>query len=109
MPRPYPHGRRRRPGRRPPNRYSGRYGSAQPQGFTPTGFRTFYNLFMPGLQGREKREYFNQVSAWMVGSFALVGAMFGYDWFGPVGVIFGLGAGIAAGSSIAQKKRFYRP
>jgi hypothetical protein len=53
MGRPYPKGRRRRPGRRPPNRSSGRYGPPRPQGFTTGGFRTFYDLVLPGLRGRE--------------------------------------------------------
>jgi hypothetical protein len=108
MPRRFPNGRRRRPGRRPPNRFAGRPGPAQAPGFTPAGFRTFYNVFMPGLQGCEKREFFNQIAAWMIIGFALGGAMVGYVWFGLLGAVFGLGAGIAAGGAVAEKGRFYR-
>jgi hypothetical protein len=108
MPRPYPNRRRRRPGRRPPNRYSGRLGPTQPQGFTPGGLRTFYKASMPTLRGVEKREFFNQISGGMILGFAMGGAMLGYAWLGPLGVVFGLGAGIAAGGSIAEKGRFYR-
>jgi hypothetical protein len=108
MGRPYPNNRRRRPGRRLPNRYSGRHDPPQPQGFTPSGFGAFYNILMPGLRGREKRAFFNQVSAWMISGFALGGAMIGYSVLGPLGLILGLGAGIAAGGSTAKKGRFYR-
>jgi hypothetical protein len=108
MGRRFPNRRRRRPGRRPPNRFSGRHGPAQAPGFTPAGVRTFYNVFMPGLQGREKREYFNQIAAWMIIVFGLGGAMMGYAWFGVLGVVIGLGAGIAAGGAIAEKGRFFR-
>ena len=66
MPRSYPHGRRRRPGRRPPHRYSGSGGSARPQGFTPPVFKVFYDLFMPGLRGAERKRFFNEVSGWIV-------------------------------------------
>jgi hypothetical protein len=108
MPRRDPHRRRRRPGRRPPDRYSGRHGPPQPQGFTPAGLRTFYDLCLPALRGREKREFFNRVSAWMIGGFALGGAMLGYALFGPIGAFFGLGGGLMAGGALADKARFYR-
>jgi hypothetical protein len=108
MPRSYPNGRRRRPGRRPPDRYLGGQGRSQSQGFTPPGLRSFYDVCMPALKGREKRAFFNRVSGGMVLGSALGAAMIGYSWLGPVGAIFGLGAGIAAGGSIADKGRFYR-
>jgi hypothetical protein len=107
MPRRYPRRRGRRPGRRPPDRYSGRHGPPRARGFTPAGLRTFYHLFMQ-LRGREKRESFNQVSAWMIGGFAPGGAMLGYALFGPIGGVLGLGAGLMVGSSIAAKGRFSR-
>ncbi len=108
MPRRYPNRRRRRPGRRPPNRYSGWHGSAQPQGFTPGVFRTYYDLLLPGLRGREKRAFFNRIAGWMIIVFALEGAMVGYFWLGPLGAIVGLGAGIAAGIWFVEEMRFYR-
>jgi hypothetical protein len=108
MARRYPNGRRRRPGRRPPNRYSGGHGPPQPGGFTPAGFRTFYNVILPGLKGREKREFFNQISGWLILGVALGGAILGYTWLGALGAVFGLGAGIMAGGSMAEKGRFHR-
>jgi hypothetical protein len=108
MPRRYPHGRRRRPGRRPPQRYSGPGGSARPQGFTPPVFKTFYDLFMPGLRGAEKKQFFNQISGGIVLSCALCGAILGYHGLGVLGGLVGLGAGMAAGSSLVQKQRFFR-
>jgi hypothetical protein len=108
MPQRYPHGRRRRPGRRPPQRYSGSGGSARPPGFTPPVFRPFYDLFMPGLRGAEKKRFFNQISGSIVLSCALSGAILGYHGLGVIGVLLGLGAGLAAGSSLVQKEGFYR-
>jgi hypothetical protein len=108
MPRRYPHGRRRRPGRRPPQRYSGSGGSARPQGFTPPVFRPFYDLFMPGLRGAEKKRFFNQISGWIVLSCAMSGAILGYNGLGVLGLLLGLGAGLAAGSSLVVNGRFHR-
>ena len=108
MPRPYPRGRRRRPGRRPPHRYSGSGGSARPQGFTPPVFKVFYDLLLPGLRGAERKRFFNQVSAGIVLPCALIGAILGYNGLGVLGLLVGLGAGLAAGSSLVQKARFYR-
>ncbi len=109
MPRRYPHGRRRRPGRRPPNRYSGFGGASRPQGFTPPYFRPIYDLLMPGLRGAERKRFFNQVSGWIVLPCALGGAILGYNGLGVLGLILGLGAGLAAGGSFVEKGRFYRP
>jgi hypothetical protein len=108
MPRRYPNGRRRRPGRRPPDRYSGSGGSTRPAGFTPPAFRPFYDLFMPGLRGTEEKRFFNQVSGSIVLSCALSGAILGYNGLGVLGLLLGLGAGLAIGSSLVQKGRFYR-
>jgi hypothetical protein len=108
MPRPYPNRGRRWPGRRPPNRFmTGR--RPRRSGFTPPGMRTFYKVAMPGLKGRAKREYFNQVSSWLVTGSALGGAACGYTLLGVVGAVVGLGAGLVAGGSMAEKGGFYRP
>jgi hypothetical protein len=106
MGRPYPNRRRRRPGRRPPNRYSGLRDYSS--GFTPTGLDTFYRAFMPGLRGREKRDFFNDISAWLIMSIALGGAVVGFAWLGPIGAFLGMGAGLMAGGAITEKGGFYR-
>ena len=106
MPRRYPRGRRRRPGRRPPHRYTGGHGP--PGGFTAPPFRPFYNLFMPGLRGAEKRAFFNGVSLWVVASFTLAGGVIGYSWLGAIGVVVGIGAGLMAGGWFVESQRFYR-
>jgi hypothetical protein len=108
MPRPYPHGRRRRPGRRPPHRYSGSGGPARPQGFTPPVFKAFYDVFLPGLRGAEKKRFFNEISGWLVLACALGGAVLGYDTLGVLGGLVGLGAGLAAGASLVREGRFFR-
>jgi hypothetical protein len=108
MPRPYPNGSRRRPGRRPPRRCSGSDGSDRPQGFTPPVFKPFYDLFMPGLRGAERKRFFNQVSVGIVLPCALGGAVMGYNVLGVLGLLLGLGSGLAGGSAFVQKARFYR-
>jgi hypothetical protein len=101
-------GRSRRPSRQPPKRYSGRHGPPRPQGFTAGGFRKFYDLLLPGRRGREKRAFFNRIAGWMIVVFALEGAFLGCLWLGPLGAIFGLGAGVATGGSFVARGRFYR-
>jgi len=108
MPRPYFHRRRRRPGRRPPRRYSGSGALARPQGFTPPVFKTFYDLFLPGLRGAERKRVFNQLSGGVVLWCALAGALMGYSGLGVLGLPLGLGVGLAAGCALVEKGRFFR-
>jgi hypothetical protein len=70
--------------------------------------RTFYDVFMPGLQGREKKEYFNTIAGGMILGFAIGGAWVGYAWSGVFGALIGFGAGLGAGGAFAEKGRFYR-
>jgi hypothetical protein len=107
MPRRFPNGRRRRPGRRPPNRYSGPF-DPPARGFTGFGFGPFYRALFPGLRGREKREFFNGIAGWGILGFAFGTAVLGFSQFGVLGAIFGLGAGIAAAGAFAERQRFYR-
>jgi hypothetical protein len=106
MPRPYPHRRRRRPGRRPPHRYQG--GPGPPAGFTPAGLDSFYRVAPPGLLGREKREFFNGVARWLVAGLGLGGVVLGYAALGPLGALLGLAGGLAAGGRVAVEGRFHR-
>ena len=65
MPRPYPDRRRRRPGRRPPNRYHGGAGpDAARRGRTASPAPSCgpaYHMFLP-FRGREKRAFFNRAA-----------------------------------------------
>src|SRR3954469_21981555 len=108
MARRFPRGRRRRPGRRPPNRYSGRGGPTQHRGFTGHGFTLLYDLLLPGLVGRNKRAFFNRISAWLMMGIGLGGAFAGFGLIGPLGGPLGLIAGLVTGAAIAQSSRFYR-
>ena len=108
MPRPYPNRRRRRPGRRPPHRYSGHRGPPRPGGFTQGALGTVHRVLLPGLRGAEKKHLFNGVSRALPLGFGLGGAMLGYAWLGPLGAALGLGGGLAAGASFAESQRFYR-
>ena len=108
MPRPYPHRRRRRPGRRPPHRHAGHRGPPQPGGFTAGALGPLYRVLLPGLRGPEKKRFFNGVSRGLPLGLGLGGALLGYAWLGPLGAALGLGGGLAAGTSAAEKERFFR-
>jgi len=102
-----PH-RRRRPGRRPPNRYTSRHGSPRPAGFTGPGFRQLHRSILPGLEGSNKKGYFNALSGGIVLAAGACGLVLGLACLGPIGAVLGLGAGIVAGGSFAESNRFYR-
>src|SRR5262245_138772 len=104
MARPYPGGRRRRPGRRrarprhrPPKRYRGGHRSPVPEGFTTGGFRRYYRWLLPELQGHEKREFFNRISLEIILGVGLGGLGIGYGWFGVLGALLGFCLGIRIG------------
>ncbi len=103
-----PSNRRRRPGHRPPYRYKGGHGPPRPAGFTGLGFRQAWRWILPGLEGPDKKRYFNQMSGGIVLAAALCGLLLGLACFGPIGAVLGLGAGVAAGASFAESNRFYR-
>ena len=100
---------RRRPGRRPPHRHGGRQGLPRPAGFTGAGFGQLHRWMLPGLEGAEKKGYFNELSGGIVLAVGLGGLLLGLALLGPIGAILGLGAGVAAGGSLASSNRFYRP
>ena len=77
--------RRRRAGRRPPHRYSGGTGPPRPAGFTGLGFRQAWSWILPGLEGPEKKRYFNELSVGIIVSAGLCGLLLGLAWFGPIG------------------------
>lgn len=108
MPRRYPSRGRRRKGRRPPHRYQGGHPNSRPEGFTGPGFRQAYEWLLPGLAGAEKRRYFNEVSGGIVLVGGLCGLVLGMACFGWIGAVLGLGAGVAAAGSFAEKGRYYR-
>jgi hypothetical protein len=102
-----PH-RRRRPGRRPPDRYSGKHARARPNGFTGPGFRQLHQCILPRLKGAAKKSYFNELSRGIIAVAGICGAVFGLVCFGWLGAILGLGGAIAAAGSFVQSERFYR-
>jgi hypothetical protein len=108
MGRPYPNRRRRRPGRRPPNRYRDA-GKPRAQGFTAGPFGALYGATMPGLRGGEKRAFFNGVAGHLIIGFGVGGAITGGSIGGPLGALAGLGAGVAFGGVVAGRGRFHRP
>jgi hypothetical protein len=63
---------------------------------------------LPGLRRAEKKAFFNEISAGIVVGFGVGGAVLGYMWLGLFGALIGFGAGLAAGSSVAERGRFYR-
>ena len=71
----------RRRGRRPP-------------GFTPSGCRELYDVFLP-MRGAERRRFFNQISDRVVVMAGVAMAILGYGSGGPLGALVGLAAGLA--------------
>jgi hypothetical protein len=92
--------RRRRPGRQPRR-------SPPARGFTGPGGRQLFDAILP-MQGKERKRYFNQVSAWLVLGLGLGGAMVGCAWAGIVGAVLGFGAGVTTGGTFVERQRFYR-
>ena len=109
MPRSQPDHRRRRPGRRPPYCPSaGAFsGGPRPPGFTAPGMRQVFNTILP-MQGRERRQFYNQASAGLVIGMGLAGGIIGSSWGGVLGAAFGFGFGITMGGVFVENGRFYR-
>ena len=108
MPRSNP-GRRRRPGRRPPNRPAagGLASGPRPQGFTGPGMRQLFDAVLP-MKGKERKQFYNQASTGLVVGLGLGGALLGGSCAGPVGAVIGFGVGATAGGLLVEKQRFYR-
>ena len=106
MPRPYPNRRRRRPGRRPPHRYSGCQGP-RPGGFTGHGLGKVYDQFLP-MRGKQRKSFFNGMAGLLTLVAGYVAAVLGYRWAGPLGSVFGLGAGLVVGARFLEQQRFFR-
>jgi hypothetical protein len=102
-------GHRRRPGRRPPYRPSagGLASGPRPQGFTGPGMRQLVDAVLP-MQGKERKQFYNQASTGLVVGLGLGGALLGGSWAGPVGALFGLGVGATLGGAFVERWRFYR-
>lgn len=62
------------------------------QGFSAPGQRQAWSWInrSSGLRGREKRQFFNQISSSMVASAGLVGAILGYSLLEWIGAVVGL-------------------
>lgn len=63
---------------------------------------------MPGLRGKDKKQFFNRASIGLPVALACGGAMVGLDAGGMLGAIIGAGLGLVGGGRIAEKGRFYR-
>jgi hypothetical protein len=108
MSRPYPNRRRKRPGRRPPHRYRGGGPPVRPSSFQDFGFRHIHNLVFPEIRGRDRRKFFNQMSAGFVLAMSLTATFIGSGAAGLPGAILG-GVAVAVLMSYAFKKHgFYR-
>ena len=108
MSRPNPHRRRRRPGRRPPGRYSGLPPSPpRPRGFTPPGWRQACDLVLP-FRGRDKRLFFNRIGGGIAVAAGLFGALVGYAVLGLLGAFVGLWAGVTLCGMALEDGRYIR-
>jgi hypothetical protein len=107
MGRPY-HGRRRsRPRRR--LRYRGSGLAPRPRSYQDFGLGAIYDLIIPHIRGRDRRQFFNWVSGWLALCYGLLGAVFGCGMLGPLGAVIGLGAGLVLGANFLARNRYYRP
>src|SRR3954467_4257314 len=109
MPRRYPNRQRRRPGRRPPHRppAGGFTGGPRPQGFTGPGMRQLFDAVLP-MQGKERKQFYNQASTGLVVGLGLGGALLGGSGAGPLGAVIGFGVGATTGGIFVEKQRYYR-
>ena len=73
----YPIAGRKRPGRRPPNRYRGGGPPVRPDGFQDLGLRHVYDLIIPGIRGGDRRQFFNRAAAGLVVGMGLTVAFIG--------------------------------
>ena len=108
MGRPYYHGRRRRrPGKR--LRYCGSGLPPRSGSYQAFGLEAFYDLLIPHIRGRDRRRFFNGVSAGMALWFGVLGALLGWTMLGPFGGVIGFGAGLLLGADSLTRHRFFRP
>jgi hypothetical protein len=84
--------------------------SKRAQGFSGSGQRQAWNLVTrgTGVRGREKRQFFNQISGIMVLSAAIAGAIFGYSLLGWLGAILGLVVAAGLMAQFVVRNRYYR-
>jgi hypothetical protein len=73
------------------------------------GLKHLYDLILPGIRGGDRRRFFNGVSGGVALWFGVLGALLGWGMLGPLGVIFGFGAGVTLGAGFLSKHRYYRP
>jgi hypothetical protein len=108
MARKYPNPPRRRPGHRPPRRRAATPGQGpRPPGFTGPGLRQLFAALLP-MEGRERKQFYNQASTGLVVGLGLGGAMIGFPGGGLVGAVLGFGVGVVAGGLFVEQQRFYR-
>jgi hypothetical protein len=84
--------------------------SNRTQGFSGPGQRQAWNVVTQsiGMKGREKRQFFNQISGVMVMSAAVVGALVGYSTLGWIGAILGLVVAAGLMAKFVIRGRYYR-
>jgi hypothetical protein len=68
-----------------------------------------YSAMMPGLQGRQKRTFFNSICVWGIVGAGLAGAVTGGSSFGILGAIAGFLGAFWIGIAFLKRERFYRP
>ena len=107
MSRPYPNRRRKRPRPRRRHRYRGGEIPIRPNSFQDFGLRHIYNLLMPDVRGRQRREFFNWLSGWTILVMGLAGALIG-SAAGPAGAIVGFVVAVGLMAYGMTRHRFLR-
>jgi hypothetical protein len=106
MGKPYHGRRRRRPRRR--LRYRGSGLPPRSPSYQSHGLKALYNLLIPNIRGRDRRLFFNGLSAWLALLSGAVGAVWGWGVLGPLGVVFGFSAGVTLAASFMTERRYFR-
>ena len=66
------------------------------------------NLIMPGVRGRQAREFLNWVSGWTILGVGLFGALIGSGFGGPGGAMVGFLVAVGILAHTMMKHRFLR-
>ena len=96
-----------RPASAPPPPAGASSGGPRPQGFTGPGMRQLFDAVLP-MQGKERKQFYNQASTGLVVGLGIGGAMLGFGRGGVVGAVIGFGVGATAAGLFVEKRRFYR-
>jgi hypothetical protein len=80
----------------------------RPNSYQDFGLRHIYNLIMPGVRGRDRRDFFNSVSVVTILGMGLFGALVGSGFAGAGGAIVGFLVAVGIMTHTMTRHRFLR-